>query len=156
MRLRTRLTAVAAVTVAFGASVAVAVTAEAALPAPPPGWTRVWADDFTGAASTLPNGADWIIDTGTQYPGGPAQWGTGEVQTYTNSTSNISHDGAGNLRITPIRSTSGQWTSARIETRRTDFKAPAGGVLRIEGRVQMPNVTGSAASGYLPGFWALG
>jgi hypothetical protein len=29
-------------------------------------------------------------------------------------------------------------------------------VLRIEGRIQMPNVTGTAALGYWPAFWALG
>jgi beta-glucanase (GH16 family) len=157
MRIRTRrLLAVAATAVALTGSAAFAVTANAALPPPPSGWTQVWADDFTGAANTLPNSGNWIIDTGTQYPGGPAQWGTGEIQTYTNSTSNVAHDGAGNLRITPIRNANGQWTSSRIETQRTNFKAPAGGVMRIEGRIQMPNVTGAQASGYWPAFWALG
>ncbi|GAA4674413.1 endo-1,3-beta-glucanase [Phytohabitans rumicis] len=116
----------------------------------------MWSDDFTGAANTLPSSANWIIDTGTSYPGGPANWGTGEIQTYTNSTSNVRHDGAGNLVITPIRNSSGAWTSSRIETVRTNFKPPTGGVLRIEGRIQMPNVTGAAASGYWPAFWALG
>ncbi|MBL7253098.1 carbohydrate-binding protein [Paractinoplanes lichenicola] len=156
MTIRTRLLAVVAATVALTGSAAMAVAANAALPPPPSGWTQVWADDFTGAANTLPSGANWIIDTGTSYPGGPPQWGTGEIQTYTNSTSNVAHDGAGNLRITPLRNGSGQWTSARIETQRTDFKAPAGGVLRLEGRIQMPNVTGNAALGYWPAFWALG
>jgi beta-glucanase (GH16 family) len=116
----------------------------------------VWSDDFTGAANTLPSSSNWIIDTGTSYPGGPANWGTGEIQTYANSTTNVSHDGSGNLRITPIRNSSGGWTSARIETVRTNFKPPSGGVMRIEGRIQMPNVTGAAASGYWPAFWALG
>ena len=87
---------------------------------------------------------------------GPPNWGTGEIQTYTNSASNVSLDGSGNLRITPIRNGSGQWTSARVETTRSNFKAPSGGVLRIEGRVQMPNVTGAQAAGYWPAFWALG
>ena len=90
MSVRTRLLAAAAVTVALGATVAVAVSADAALPPPPSGWTQVWADDFTGAANTLPSSSNWIIDTGTSYPGGPAQWGTGEIQTYTNSTANLS------------------------------------------------------------------
>lgn len=130
--------------------------AQAALPPPPAGWTQVWADDFTGGANTLPNENNWIIDTGHSYPGGPANWGTGEIQNYTRNTSNLAHDGAGNLRITPLRDGAGNWTSARIETRRADFKAPAGGVLRIEGRIQMPNVTGQAALGYWPAFWALG
>ena len=156
MRIRRRFLAAAAVTAALTAPTAVAVSAQAALPPPPSGWTQVWADDFTGSANTLPSSANWIIDTGTSYPGGPAQWGTGEIQTYTNSTSNVAHDGAGNLRITPLRSGSGQWTSARIETQRSNFKPPSGGVLRIEGRIQMPNVTGAEASGYWPAFWALG
>ena len=40
----------------------------------------------TAPANTLPSSANWIIDTGTSYPGGPANWGTGEIQSYTNST----------------------------------------------------------------------
>ncbi|GLY98906.1 carbohydrate-binding protein [Actinoplanes sp. NBRC 103695] len=157
MSIRTRLLAVAATTLALGSgSLAVAATADASLPPPPSGWTQVWADDFTGSANTLPSSSNWIIDTGTQYPGGPAQWGTGEIQTYTNSTTNLAHDGAGNLRITPVKGGNGQWTSARIETQRTNFKPPSGGVMRIEGRIQMPNVTGNQALGYWPAFWALG
>ncbi|GGM44372.1 endo-1,3-beta-glucanase [Micromonospora sonchi] len=131
-------------------------TADAAVPPPPSGWSLVWSDDFTGAANTLPSASNWIIDTGTSYPGGPPNWGTGEIQTYTNSTANVSHDGAGNLRITPLRDSAGRWTSARIETVRSNFKPPSGGVLAIEGRIQMPNVTGAAAAGYWPAFWALG
>jgi beta-glucanase (GH16 family) len=154
MRRRVLLSiATASITVA---AVATAVTANASVPATPSGWTLAWSDDFNGSANTLPSSANWIIDTGTSYPGGPANWGTGEIQTYTNSTSNLSLDGSGNLRITPIRNGSGQWTSARIETQRSNFKPPSGGVLRIEGRIQMPNVTGAQAAGYWPAFWALG
>ncbi|MGA5303202.1 carbohydrate-binding protein [Nucisporomicrobium flavum] len=156
MRIRRRFLAAAAASAALTAPAAVAVSAQAALPPPPSGWTQVWADDFTGAANTLPSSGNWIIDTGTSYPGGPAQWGTGEIQTYTNSTTNLAQDGSGNLRITAVRNGSGQWSSARIETQRSDFKAPSGGVLRIEGRIQMPNVTGAEAAGYWPAFWALG
>lgn len=137
-------------------AVTTAVTANAALPPTPTGWQHVWSDDFTGASNTLPSSTNWIIDTGTSYPGGPANWGTGEIQTYTNSTANLRQDGAGNLRITPVRTASGGWTSARIETVRSNFRPPAGGALRIEGRIQMPNVTGAAALGYWPAFWALG
>ncbi|GAA5044597.1 beta-glucanase (GH16 family) [Thermocatellispora tengchongensis] len=139
------------------AATAVAVTpAGAAVPPTPSGWSLVWADDFNGPANTLPSSENWIIDTGHGYPGGPANWGTGEIQNYTSSTANLSLDGSGNLRITPIRSASGEWTSARIETRRADFKPADGRILRIEGRIQMPNVTGDQALGYWPAFWALG
>ncbi len=132
------------------------VVAQASAPPPPAGWSTVWVDDFNGPANTLPSGANWIIDTGHGYPGGPANWGTGEVQNYTNSTNNIGLDGTGNLRITPRRDGAGNWTSARIETQRSNFKPPAGGVLAMESRIQMPNVTGNAALGYWPAFWALG
>jgi len=138
------------------AAVITAITATAAVPPPPSGWTLVWSDDFNGTSGTLPASANWIIDTGTGYPGGPPNWGTGEIQTYTASTANLNLDGAGNLRITPLRNTSGAWTSARVETRKADFKPADGRILRIESRLQMPNVTGSAALGYWPAFWALG
>ncbi|MEV0623340.1 glycoside hydrolase family 16 protein [Nonomuraea sp. NPDC050404] len=156
-RHRSRLAAVAAALVTLsGLLVHTAVSALASVPPTPSGWSLVWSDDFNGSANTLPSSNNWIIDTGHSYPGGPANWGTGEVQNYTSSTSNLSLDGSGNLRITPLRSSSGEWTSARIETRRSDFKPAAGRVLRIEGRIQMPNVTGNAALGYWPAFWALG
>jgi hypothetical protein len=130
--------------------------ASASIPPPESGWTTVFADDFTGGSGALPSGSNWIIDTGHAYPGGPGNWGTGEIQNYTSSSSNLSLDGSGNLRITPLRDGAGNWTSARIETQRTDFKPPSGGVMRIESRIQMPNVTGAAALGYWPAFWALG
>jgi len=137
-------------------AVPLTIAAQASVPPPPAGWTTIWSDDFNGASGSLPSGANWIIDQGHAYPGGPGNWGTGEIQNYTNSTNNLALDGAGNLRITPRRDGAGNWTSARIETQRSDFKPPAGGVVAIEGRIQMPNVTGNAALGYWPAFWALG
>ncbi|GAB3466407.1 carbohydrate-binding protein [Actinophytocola sediminis] len=128
----------------------------ATVPPPDSGWTQVWADDFDGSAGTLPSSSNWIYDIGHGYPGGPANWGTGEIAYHTDNPANLSVDGSGNLRITPLRDGAGNWTSARIETRRGDFRPPSGGVLRIEGRVQMPNITGTEALGYWPAFWALG
>ncbi|WP_432892960.1 glycoside hydrolase family 16 protein [Kribbella sp. CA-245084] len=135
---------------------AVVPLAHASVPPPTDGWTTVWSDDFNGSSGSLPSGSNWIIDTGHGYPGGPGNWGTGEIQNYTNSPDNVSLDGTGNLRITPRRDGAGNWTSARIESQRSDFKPPSGGVLAIESRIQMPNVTGDAALGYWPAFWALG
>lgn len=153
---RRRLLAGASVfAVTFGV-LAGTLAARASVPSTPSGWSLTFSDDFTGAAGTLPSGQNWIIDTGHSYPGGPSNWGTGEIQRYTADPANVSQDGAGNLRITPLRDAAGNWTSARIETQRTDFKPVQGGVLRIEGRIQMPNVTGNAALGYWPAFWALG
>ncbi|MER5887621.1 glycoside hydrolase family 16 protein [Streptomyces sp. NPDC001941] len=144
-----------ALTSALALAVGGAGPARGAVP-PAPGWNLQWSDDFDGAARTAPSSANWQVDTGHAYPGGPANWGTGEIQNYTSSPDNLSLDGSGNLRITPLRDGAGNWTSGRVETRRSDFKAPAGGTLRIESRIQMPNVTGQAALGYWPAFWALG
>ncbi|MDQ0687592.1 hypothetical protein QFZ56_006555 [Streptomyces achromogenes] len=141
---------------AAAAAAAVTLPANASAPTPPSGWTQVFLDDFNGAADTGVNTSNWQYSTGTSYPGGPANWGTGEVETMTDSTANVSLDGNGNLRITPLRDSAGRWTSGRIETNRTDFQPPSGGKLRVEARIQMPNVTGTAAEGYWPAFWALG
>jgi len=151
--LRVCIVAAAALTLATTMS---AGPATAAAPPTPSGWTQVFADDFTGAAGTGLNTANWLYDLGTGYPGGAANWGTGEIETMTNSTANVYQDGNGNLAIKPIRAANGSWTSGRVETQRTDLAAPAGGKLRIEARIQQPNVSGAAAAGYWPAFWALG
>ncbi|MFF2363266.1 glycoside hydrolase family 16 protein [Streptomyces sp. NPDC058122] len=144
------------VSLAAAAATAATLPANASAPTPPSGWSQVFVDDFTGAAGSGVNTTNWQYTTGTSYPGGPANFGTGEVETMTSSTNNVALDGNGNLLITPRRDASGNWTSGRIETKRTDFEPPAGGKLRIESRLQMPNVTGAAAKGYWPAFWALG
>jgi len=153
---RALVAVVATLSLAAAAATAATLPANASAPTPPAGWSQVFVDDFNGAAGSGVNTANWQYDTGTSYPGGAANWGTGEVETMTSSTSNVSLDGSGNLRITPLRDSSGHWTSGRIETNRTDFQPPAGGKLRVESRLQMPNVTGAAAKGYWPAFWMLG
>src|SRR3954471_3005605 len=112
--LRTCLAALAATAVALLG----ATSSRADVPPTPTGWNLQWSDDFTGAAGTLPSATNWQIDTGHNYPGGPGNWGTGEIQNYTSSTNNLSLDGTGNFRITPLRDGAGNWTSARIETKR--------------------------------------
>jgi hypothetical protein len=152
-RLIAIVVAVAAPVLAF---TAVLTSANAAVPPPPAGWTTVFSDDFNGAANTGVNTANWLYTTGTSYPGGAPNFGTGEVETMTNSTANVFQDGTGHLVIKPIRDASGNWTSGRIETQRTDFAAPVGGKLRLEASLQQPNVSGAAAAGYWPAFWSLG
>lgn len=120
------------------------------------GYTLTWSDDFVGEANTLPNSANWLVQTGTSYPGGAAAWGTGEHETYTSSPNNLALTGDGTLRITPIKDGSGRWTSGRIETVRTDFTCGPGQKMRNAARIMMPDVTGPAAAGYWPAFWTLG
>jgi beta-glucanase (GH16 family) len=145
----------AAVGTSLAALAALALPAADAREADSAALEEVWRTDFEGPAGSLPAGEDWIIDTGTSYEGGPPNWGTGETQTYTDDPANIQLDGEGHLKITALKD-GGTWTSGRIETQRTDFAAPEGGVLRIEAGIQLPDVSGDAALGYWPAFWALG
>ncbi|KAG4420992.1 hypothetical protein IFR04_005861 [Cadophora malorum] len=96
-----------------------------------PGFTLTWSDDFVGTAKSLPDPANWIVTTGTSYPGGAPNFGTGEIQTYTSSPDNLALSGNGTLSITPLRDSAGAWTSARIETQRKVFVAAKGGKMRI-------------------------
>jgi beta-glucanase (GH16 family) len=122
----------------------------------PQGWVLQWGDNFAGAAGTLPSNAYWKIDTGHSYPNGPVNWGTSEIEAYTADPANLRLDGKGHLLITPQRDANGQWTSGRIETIRDNFTVAEGGMLRMEARIQMPDVIGAKAVGYWPAFWALG
>ncbi|MFJ2024219.1 acyltransferase family protein [Streptomyces sp. NPDC087897] len=128
-------------------------------PAPEPGadgWSVLLRDDFDGPAGGRPSRANWSHDLGTCYPGCPAaQWGTGEIETMTDSTDNVRLDGRGVLEIVPTRK-DGRWSSGRITTVRSDFAPPPGGVLRIEASIALPDVTGPKAAGYWPAFWTLG
>ncbi|MEV4636803.1 glycoside hydrolase family 16 protein [Actinoplanes sp. NPDC049548] len=124
-------------------------------PSPPPSWTGVWREDFTGPAGGRLSG-QWRYDTGTCYPGCPApHWGTGEIETMTDDPANVSLDGTGHLAITPRR-TAGGWTSGRVETESADFAPPAGGVLRVEAALRLPGVAAADGAGYWPAFWMLG
>jgi hypothetical protein len=129
-------------------------SASAAVPGAPAGWTTVFSDDFNGSSGSALNRADWLYDLGTGYPGGAANWGTGEIESATDSTNNVYQDGQGHLVIRALRDGSGHWTSGRIETQRTDFAAPPGGQLQMSASILQPNP--ASGLGYWPAFWAMG
>ena len=62
-------------TVLIAATAVFTIQADAAVPAAPAGMTTVFSDDFTGAAGTGLNTANWLYDIGTSYPGGAAELG---------------------------------------------------------------------------------
>ena len=151
-----RVSAVAVVTVLAPAAALLAAGPASAttVPPPPSGWTTTFSDSFSGAAGS---GADsnWTYDRGTAYSGTgcAANWGTGEVETSTNSTANVAQDGSGHLNITPVNS-GGSWTSGRIETVADNFEAPAGGEMEVSASIKQPGP--SSGLGYWPAFWMLG
>jgi hypothetical protein len=122
-----------------------AMAAPAAVPGAPSGWSTVFSDDFNGTSGT---GIDsqWMYDTGAG-----SSFGTGEIETMTNSTSNVHLDGNGNLDVTAIGSGS-SWTSGRVQTTTANVGAPAGGQLEVTASIQQP----SGGLGYWPAFWMLG
>src|SRR3954453_19697221 len=122
-----------------------ALAAPSAVPGPPSGWTTQFSDDFSGS-SGAGAGSQWKYDTG---PG--SSFGTGEIETMTNSTSNVHLDGGGNLDITALGSGS-NWTSGRVQTASPNVGAPAGGKLMVTASIQQP----TGGLGYWPAFWMLG
>ena len=143
---------------AFMAGIGLAQPASAtAVPPPPSGWTTVFSDGFSGAAGSPVSSANWKYDTG---PG--SSFGTGEIETMTNSTSNVFLDGNGHLVIKAIGS-GGSWTSVRIKTNTANVGAPAGGELEVTASIEQPNPprghghwppTSSRAEAFSRGRWA--
>jgi beta-glucanase (GH16 family) len=136
------------------ASGAAQVVSPAAVPAAPSGFTTTWSDDFTGASGSGLNTGTYKYDTG---PG--SSFGTGEIETMTNSTANVFQDGAGHLVLKALHSGTDPragWTSGRVETQDASFGAPAGGVVMMQASIQQPNLTTANGAGYWPAFWMLG
>jgi beta-glucanase (GH16 family) len=155
-RSQTRLCLYSAFVLTLLLSVAITISIDAP-PAHALSWTLVWSDEFNGSGGVS---ADWIYDTGTGYgcAGCPGNWGTGEVETMSSSTTNV-FQANGNLNIQAVHTGSNPttgWTSGRIETARIDFQPPPGGAMAIEANLQQPDVSGTNGLGYWPAFWMLG
>jgi len=130
------------IVIAFAALLAATASAQTA-------WQLVWSDEFNGPAGSLPDPANWNYDLG----GGG--WGNHELETYTNSPNNVFQDGNGNLVIQAIRDSSGNFTSARLQTgapgastNTSDLSWQYG---LIEARIKLP-----FGQGVWPAFWMLG
>lgn len=113
------------------------------------GWKLVWSDEFNGPAGSAPDPSKWNYDLG----GGG--WGNGEAETYTSSPQNVFQDGKGNLVIRAIRDSSGNYTSARLQTGGPGASTHTSDVSwqygRIVARIKLP-----FGQGVWPAFWMLG
>jgi hypothetical protein len=131
-----------------------AAAAPADVPAAPAGFSTTWSDDFNGASGSGLDTGTWRYDAGAGWT-----FGTGEIETMTNSTSNVYQDGNGHLVLKALHSGSDPnsgWTSGRVETQADGFGARPGGVVRIQASIQQPNLNTSNGAGYWPAFWMLG
>ena len=127
----------------FCVLVSLALKAEAG-----PIWVQTWSDEFNAAVNTGLDGSKWSYDTG----GGG--YGNGELETYTNRTQNVRHDGAGHLiieaRAETYTGTDGitrNWTSGRFQSG-GKFNQAYG---RMEALIKIPY-----GQGIWPAFWMLG
>ena len=84
--------------------------AKATCPRRRPAGRTVFSDDFNGPAGSGVERRNWMYNTG---PG--SNFGTGEIETMTNSTNNVYLDGNGDLELSALGS-GNNWTSGRIQT----------------------------------------
>lgn len=114
-------------------------------------WTLAWSDEFNGKAMALPDPKKWGYDAGA------SGYGNQELEDYCAAGSTLApcdpkkpnayQDGFGHLVIKAIKTPSGVWTSARLNTK--GIKSFEYG--RVEARMRLP-----AAAGLWPAFWLLG
>jgi beta-glucanase (GH16 family) len=131
-----------------------AAAAPSDVPGPPAGFSTTWSDDFNGGSGSGLDNGTWKYDTG---PG--SNFGTGEIETMTNSTANVFQDGNGHLVLKALHSggdPASGWTSGRVETQNDSFGAPPGGVVMMQSSIQQPDVSTANGAGYWPAFWMLG
>ena len=107
-----------------------------------PGWSLLWADEFSQTNGSAPDSTKWGYDLGG------SGWGNNELQYYTNRTENARIEG-GELVIEARAESFGgrNYTSARLLTK--DKWAWTYG--RIEARIKIPK-----GQGIWPAFWMLG
>ncbi|KAI2781249.1 glycoside hydrolase family 16 protein [Daldinia loculata] len=111
------------------------------------GFGLVWAETFDGAAGSAVNSNNWNIITGLKV--------NNEWQTYTTSSQNLQLSGGATVQIVPRKDSSGQWTSARIESKYT-FTPPAGTQTMAEAKLRFGDNAIANKQGIWPAFWLLG
>jgi beta-glucanase (GH16 family) len=128
-------------------------------PSLPSGFTHTL---FSTTFSSSSLSDSWVVDVGTSYETngttGPSDWGTGEHQEYTSSSSNLGITTDSTLLMTPLYDSDTQtWTSARIETEESvDFACPEGSKLRVEASLKLGDASTDKQLGIWPAFWSLG
>jgi len=78
-----------------------------------------------------------------------------EAQKYTTSNQNLQLSGGDTMQFVPRKSSSGQWTSGRIESRQA-FTPARGRVTMMEARIRFGDNPQQNKQGIWPAFWMLG
>ncbi|KUI74123.1 Glucan endo-1,3-beta-glucosidase A1 [Cytospora mali] len=111
------------------------------------GLSVLWSDSFHGSAGDSVNTSIWTIAEAIDT--------NEEVQSYSKATSNLQISGGGTVQFVPWKSSSGQWTSGRIESLDT-WTPPAGGIMQVEASLRMGSDSPLFAQGMWPAVWMMG
>ncbi|MGO8671764.1 MAG: family 16 glycosylhydrolase, partial [Capsulimonadaceae bacterium] len=109
-------------------------------------YSQVWEDNFAGAAGSPPNAANWIYQTGNN-------WGNGELDTGTTSTSNAYLSGNNSL-ILEAQDNGGNYTDGHLSTQTLHYFGPYG---EVQADVEIfGQGTPADSQGIGEAFWAMG
>ncbi|KAI0877499.1 glycoside hydrolase family 16 protein [Hypoxylon argillaceum] len=111
------------------------------------GMTLTWFDAFEGAAGSSPDTSTWNIMESINV--------NNEVETYTAGNNNLQISGGGTVQFVPRKSSTGQWTSGRIESK-ASWTPAAGKVMMVSANLLVGDNAAAAKQGIWPAFWLLG
>lgn len=111
------------------------------------GLNLIWSDAFAGKAGDAVDTSKWdiaqAIDTNQ------------ELQSYTDASSNLQISGGGTVQFVPVKSSSGHWTSGRIESKATWTPQP-GKIMQVEASARLGDANAAQAQGMWPAIWMMG
>ncbi|ETS84111.1 hypothetical protein PFICI_02136 [Pestalotiopsis fici W106-1] len=111
------------------------------------GFSILFSESFAGTAGSTPDTGVWNIATAIDT--------NAEVQTYTTSNNNLQISGGETVQFVPRKSTTGVWTSGRIETVGA-WTPEDGKVMVIQASILLGSNAQVNKQGLWPAFWCLG
>lgn len=111
------------------------------------GYTITFSDDFAGAAGSSPDTSKWNVALSINT--------NNEAETYTSSNTNLQISGGETIQIIPRKSSSGVWTSGRIETVGS-YTPTDGKIMLVQASIYLGQAPQANKQGLWPAFWALG
>ncbi|KAF7541803.1 hypothetical protein G7054_g235 [Neopestalotiopsis clavispora] len=111
------------------------------------GFSILFSESFAGSAGSTPDSGVWNIATAIDT--------NAEVQTYTTSNNNLQISGGETVQFVPRKSSTGVWTSGRIETVGA-WTPEDGKVMVIQASILLGTNAQVNKQGLWPAFWCLG
>ncbi|GFP54480.1 glucan endo-1,3-beta-glucosidase A1 [Trichoderma asperellum] len=124
-----------------------ALSARATLAPNVPGMNMVWQETFVGGQGAMVDLTQWNVITDIHN--------NQELETYTQSGSNMQLSGGQTLQLVPQQSPTGEWTSSRIESVQSWAPVP-GKVMQVQAALRGGNSALEQKQGMWPAFWMLG